>query len=128
MQLPGHTFNSLQRVCRTFELPLLTGALIHAQITVGAGLSVDAPPVMSQYLYTDADCEILYKFDHINDLSKNDPFRSRISYPDVVPTSDVVSCQHGIASDHVNAKRAAIPKWTHSLHNQKHFGHIALNR
>ena len=76
-QMTNRAFSSLQRVCRTFALPLLISALILAQITFGTRLSVDAPPVMSQCLYTDVDCEMLYKFDHI--LSKNDPFCSRIS-------------------------------------------------
>ena len=67
---------SLLRVCRTLALPLLLIALISQRILARAGLSVNAPPIMSQIQCTDIDCGMLYKFDHANNMSQNDPFCS----------------------------------------------------
>ena len=96
--------HSLLRGCRTLALPIFLGAVIFKQVVVGAGFPIASPAG----LYRDADCNILDTNVANLSLSKDDPFCLWVSYPEVAPTSDVVSWVHTAAVDHVAAGRIAV--------------------
>ena len=102
--IANSALHMLLRGCRTLALPLFLGACIFKNVAVGAGFPIATP----DNLYHDIDCNILNTDVASQSLSQDDPFCLWISYPDVVPTSDVASWVHTATVDHVSAGRVAV--------------------
>ena len=114
----------LLRGCRTLILPIFLGAYLVSRAAATAGFPVAAP----KDLYNDASSNFLNTTIASQSLSLDDPFCLWISYPDVAPTSDVVSWVHTAAVDHVSAGQIAVldRRWQlaferHSISDQLEF-------